>query len=157
MSLDTMRILEGLDGLRQLAPGSVLSIGNFDGVHRGHLRIIELARQLRAQSGGRLALITFEPHPLTVLRPDKVPPRLTTPAIKRSLLAAMGVDDLVILAPTRELLDLSAEQFFSILRDDVKPAHLIEGESFNFGKDRGGTIDTLRNWCAQSALALHVI
>jgi riboflavin kinase/FMN adenylyltransferase len=152
-----MIIHQGIAELRTLSQGSILSIGNFDGVHRGHLRIIELACELRAKSGGRIALATFEPHPLTVLRPQHVPPRLTPIDVKRSLLEAMGVDDLVELAPTREVLDLTAEQFFAILRDEVRPAHLIEGDGFNFGKDRGGTVPRLREWCAQSQMQLHVI
>jgi riboflavin kinase/FMN adenylyltransferase len=152
-----MIIHQGIDGLRELPPGSVMSIGNFDGVHRGHLRIVEMARELRAdREGGRIALVTFEPHPLTVLRPEKAPPRLTPPALKRSLLAAVGVDDLVVLPPTRDVLNLTAEQFWAILRDHARPSHLIEGDSFNFGKDRGGTIERLREWCAQSDIQLHV-
>jgi riboflavin kinase/FMN adenylyltransferase len=152
-----MNIHEGLDGFRELPRGSVLSIGNFDGVHRGHLRIVELGRELRATCDGRLALATFEPHPLTVLRPEKAPPRLTPPALKRSLLAAIGVDDLVVLPPSREILNLAAEDFWTILREEVQPAHLIEGDSFNFGKDRHGTIDSLRAWTRGTNVELHVI
>ncbi|MBC8108119.1 MAG: riboflavin biosynthesis protein RibF [Anaerolineae bacterium] len=152
-----MNIHEGLDGFRELPRGSVLSIGNFDGVHRGHLRIVELGRELRAQCDGRLALATFEPHPLTVLRPEKAPPRLTPPALKRSLLAAIGVDDLVVLPPSREILDLSAEDFWTILREEVQPAHIIEGDSFNFGKDRRGTIDSLRDWTRGTSVELHIV
>ena len=70
-----MRISRGLDGLRSLPRGAVLSIGNFDGVHRGHQRILERARELSGEVGGRLAVATFEPHPLTVLRPEQAPAR----------------------------------------------------------------------------------
>ncbi|CAN5336464.1 bifunctional riboflavin kinase/FAD synthetase [soil metagenome] len=152
-----MNIHQGLDGLHELPRDCVLSIGNFDGVHRGHLRIVELGRELRAKCDGRLALATFEPHPLTVIKPEKAPPRLTPPALKRSLLAAVGVDDLVELPPSQEILNLSAEAFWKILRDEVQPAHIIEGNSFNFGKDRGGTIDSLRDWSRESSVELHVI
>ena len=158
-----MNIYHGLDGLRQLPRGGVMSIGNFDGVHRGHLAIIERARELQfarsldGHGGGRVAIVTFEPHPLTVLRPEKSPPRLTPIALKRALLEAVGVDDLVELPPSREILNLSAEHFFSILRDEIQPAHLIEGETFNFGRDRGGSIDSLRAWTRGTGMTLHVI
>ncbi len=73
-----MNIHEGLDGLRRLPGGSVLSVGNFDGIHLGHRHILRVADGLRASSpSGRVAVATFEPHPLTVLRPAHAPPRLT--------------------------------------------------------------------------------
>jgi riboflavin kinase / FMN adenylyltransferase len=152
-----MRVLHGIDGLRQLAPGGVLTVGNFDGVHRGHRRLLEIADGLRQSTGGRLAVATFEPHPLTVLRPEIAPPRLTPPDVKHALLMAAGVADLVELPPTPEVLSVPAETFWHILRDDVRPAHLVEGSSFNFGKGRAGTIHKLRAWSADSAVKLHVI
>jgi riboflavin kinase/FMN adenylyltransferase len=153
-----MQVLQGLSGLRELPKKSVMSIGNFDGMHRGHQRLLEQMRQLRDSDGAaRLVVVTFEPHPLTVLRPQNVPPRLTPPAMKRELLADAGVDLLVELPPAREVLDLTAERFWQILRDEVQPAHLVEGNSFNFGKDRGGTIEKLRQWAEGTAVQLHVI
>jgi len=153
-----MNIEEGLTGLRQLTPGAVLSIGNFDGMHRGHQRLLSYAQDLKRQSrANAVGVVTFEPHPLTVLRPEAVPPRLTPPPIKRQLLAAAGVDVLVVLPPSHEVLDLTAEQFWQLLRDQTRPSHLVEGTSFNFGKGRGGTIDTLRHWTASSDIRLHVI
>jgi riboflavin kinase/FMN adenylyltransferase len=151
----TMRLHDGIDGLKSLPPGCVLSVGNFDGVHRGHRRLLEIAHDLRG--GGGVALVTFEPHPLTVLRPQLAPPRLTPLPLKQSLLEPLGVDHLVILPPTPDVLNLTAEAFWQILRDDVRPTHMIEGESFNFGKGRGGSIDRLREWSANSDVQLHVI
>jgi riboflavin kinase / FMN adenylyltransferase len=153
-----VKILTGLDGLRSLPPGTALSVGNFDGVHKGHRHILQTAKTVNDQSSGAgVAVVTFEPHPLTVLRPELAPPRLTTLPIKRKLLEEAGVDFLIELAPQRAVLDLTAEQFWMILRDQVRPHHIIEGFSFNFGKDRGGTIETLRAWSSQSDIQLHVI
>jgi riboflavin kinase/FMN adenylyltransferase len=153
-----MKTHDGLEGLRRLPPGSVLSIGNFDGLHLGHREILRTAAALRPSSPSpRLAVATFEPHPLTVLRPDRAPPRLTQPARKRELLEQAGVDDYIVLPPTPDVLNLTAEQFWAILRDETRPAHLVEGESFNFGKGRGGSIDRLREWSAGSPVRLHVV
>ena len=153
-----MTTLEGIDGLRHLPPGAVVSIGNFDGIHLGHESILATMRSLRARSNApALAVGTFEPHPLTVLRPEAVPPRLTPPALKNALLAERGVDVLVTLPPAPEVLDLSAERFWEILRDDVRPSHLVEGGTFNFGKGRRGTIQLLQQWAAGSGVRVQVI
>jgi riboflavin kinase/FMN adenylyltransferase len=64
---------------------------------------------------------------------------------------------MVILPPSQDVLDLAAEHFWQILRDQSRPAHLVEGNTFNFGKNRGGTIDKLREWCAASPVRLHVV
>jgi riboflavin kinase/FMN adenylyltransferase len=152
-----MKILKGLPGLRQLPAGCVLSVGNFDGVHRGHQAILAHARQLRDDAKTSLAVVTFEPHPLTVLRPEAVPPRLSSPQHKQTLLEAEGADVLVILPPDHEVLDLTAEAFWAILRDEVRPACMVEGESFNFGKGRTGNISRLREWSAASDVRLHVV
>jgi riboflavin kinase/FMN adenylyltransferase len=152
-----MEIRNGLAGLRSLPHGAVLSVGNYDGMHLGHRRLLEMATAARARDGGRVAVVTFEPHPLTVLRPQLAPPRLTPPAIKQALLENAGVDDYVILPPAPEVLNLTAEAFWQILRDEVKPRRMIEGRSFNFGKGRGGNIDRLREWSAGSEIELDVI
>jgi riboflavin kinase/FMN adenylyltransferase len=153
-----MNLLKGLAGLRSLPAGAVLSIGNFDGVHRGHQRLLEIARALKLSTPARtLAVATFEPHPLTVLRPGHAPPRLTCLNLKRKLLADAGVDVLIELPPAQEVLNLSAEQFWAILRDEARIAHLVEGHSFNFGKGRGGTIEKLQTWTREGDVRLHLV
>ena len=152
-----MRILNGLDGLKQLEPGAVMSIGNFDGVHLGHQRLLGRAAELKAAHGQHLAVVTFEPHPLTVLKPGQAPPRLTTKGQKRRLIEAAGVDTLVELAPSGDVLNLTAEQFWQLLRDQIRPSHLVEGRSFSFGKGRAGTVDKLQEWTIGTAVTLHVM
>ena len=151
-----MRIVEGLSGLRSLPAGAVVSVGNFDGLHCGHARILEVCRR-RAGEAGTVALVTFEPHPLTVLRPELAPPRLTPPALKEALLQEAGADYLVILPPEPAVLNLTAERFWGIVRDEARPAAMVEGDEFTFGKDRGGTIDTLRKWTAEAGIAMETV
>jgi riboflavin kinase/FMN adenylyltransferase len=153
-----MEILEGLNGLRQLPPGAVMSIGNYDGLHRGHAEILHVGRELRQQETGRkLAVVTFEPHPLTVLKPEIAPPRLTSPAMKERLLCGAEVDYLVVLPPEPAVLNLTAEDFWKILRDEAKVSWLVEGSEFNFGKGRGGNIQRLQEWTKSSPVQLRVV
>src|SRR5207237_73298 len=151
-----METLYGIDGLRKLPQGAIISIGNFDGIHLGHHRILQTGRNL-ASHGAALAVVTFEPHPLTVLRPQLAPPRLTLAHRKAELLAQSGVTHLVILPPEPAVLNLTAEQFWVLLRDQVKPAALVEGSSFNFGRGREGTIEKLNEWSQGSPVKLHIV
>jgi riboflavin kinase / FMN adenylyltransferase len=153
-----MILREGLDGLRAISPDSVVSIGNFDGVHLGHRQIVRTCDALRAQSAsGRVVVVTFEPHPLTVLKPELAPPRLTSPSTKRDLLASLGVDEYVVLPPTPDVLGFSAEAFWKLLKDESRVAHLVEGGTFTFGKGRGGTIARLREWSVGTDVGIHVV
>jgi riboflavin kinase / FMN adenylyltransferase len=152
-----MQILHGIPGLLSAPKKSVISIGNFDGLHLGHRRILQTARELATAKNSKVVLVTFEPHPLTVLRPDAAPPRLTPPAIKEPLLEAAGVDCLVILPPEPKVLGLTAEDFWAILRDQAEVADLVEGASFRFGRGAKGTIARLREWTAGSHTKLHVV
>ena len=119
-----MQILHGIPGLLIAPKKSVISIGNFDGLHLGHRRILQTAQDLATAKNSKVVLVTFEPHPLTVLRPDAAPPRLTPPAIKEPLLESAGVDYLVILPPEPQVLGLTAEDFWAILRDQAEAAGL---------------------------------
>jgi riboflavin kinase/FMN adenylyltransferase len=151
-----MQILHGLDGLLQVPRRSVMSVGNFDGVHLGHQRIFKTARDVAAQRKAELVFVTFEPHPLTVLRPQAVPPRLTPPDVKRALLQAQGADYLVVLPPEKSVLDLTAEDFWNILKNQVAVSDLVEGASFRFGRGALGTVPMLGRWSASSNVKLHV-
>ena len=153
-----MTIYEGLDGLRSLPPGTVMSIGNFDGMHRGHARILDVARQIRDQTRApALAVATFEPHPLTVLRPEAAPPRLTPAPEKQRLIEAAGADVLIVLPPSPVVLELTAERFWAILRDEVRPTHLVEGHGFTFGKGRGGNVQRLVEWSQGSGIEVRLV
>lgn len=148
-----MHLLHGIDGLKLLPRGCGLSIGNYDGVHRGHATIIAHLRNLAGAAP--LAVVTFEPHPLTVLKPELAPPRLTAPATKHRLLQSHGVTHLVELPPSQQVLNLSAEAFFGIIRDHVQPSHIVEGPNFNFGRARRGNVRRMIEWSEGTPIQVH--
>lgn len=135
-----------------------VSVGNFDGVHAGHCAILaELVRQAQAARTTSVVL-TFEPHPIQILRPEFAPPRLTTPHTKTELILATGVEHVVVYPTDPELLELSAEEFFqSILVEHFAARGLVEGPNFFFGKDRQGTIDHLSKLTTQQQMSLTVV
>jgi len=138
--------------------GAHVAIGNFDGVHRGHQAMI--ARLIvQARKAGRPAVaVTFDPHPLALLRPAELPPGLTTLRNRAQLLQACGVDAVVVLPTSWELLRLTATEFFErIVCGQLQAAGLVEGPNFCFGKDRGGNVTLLRQLCVQAGLTLDVI
>jgi riboflavin kinase/FMN adenylyltransferase len=124
---------------------AVLTVGNFDGVHRGHAAMLAQLKKLSTQLGLPAVVVTFDPPPLAILAPDRVPPRLTTVEQKVALLRAKGVDDVIVWPASRELLSLTAEQFFKqIVRDQLKCRGIVEGPNFCFGRARAGTVELLR-------------
>ncbi len=138
--------------------GGALTIGNFDGVHRGHAALLDRTHQ-EAQRTGRLSLaLTFEPHPLQVLRPQQFPPPLTPTDERAALVQTLGIDHVIVLRATPELLHLSAEEFFSrVLVDRFAVGILVEGTNFGFGRNRSGNVATLIELCHQAQVHLEIV
>src|SRR5205085_4326588 len=86
--------------------GGVVTMGNFDGVHRGHAALITEAQRLARETSGAAVVLTFDPHPLQLLRPDRFLPLLTTPADRAAFLLTAGADEVVLLRTTLDLLPL---------------------------------------------------
>jgi riboflavin kinase/FMN adenylyltransferase len=161
MGKTEMEIVETMSGLVELAKvekGCVLTIGNFDGVHLGHQEILIAARQIAAKRRAQLVVMTFEPHPLVVLRPQKRPGILTSLALKKHLLAEFGVDCLFVMESTPELLGLSPPDFVEqFIVKNIQPGVVVEGESFNFGCGRGGGVHTLQRLGAEKGFEVSVV
>jgi riboflavin kinase/FMN adenylyltransferase len=138
--------------------GGAVAIGNFDGVHRGHAALLaELRRQADALSGPAVAL-TFEPHPLELLRPGQAPPQLTTAEDRSRLLHELGIDHVLILRATHALLTLQAAAFFAeVIQKRLKARAMIEGANFGFGRGREGDVATLARLCAAAGIRLTVV
>jgi riboflavin kinase/FMN adenylyltransferase len=133
------------EGLTNANKGGVLTIGNFDGVHLGHREIISTARKLADQRDTGLTLMTFEPHPVAILYPEKAPGVLTPMVLKKHLISRLGVDYMVILESSYRILNLSPEDFVDeFLVKSSRPSVVVEGEDFNFGYGRSGNVRTLR-------------
>ena len=126
----------------------VVTIGNFDGVHRGHQYLIEKVKASAQRRGAESLAITFEPHPAAVLRPDLAPERIATAAEKLRLLRATGLDSVAVIEFTREFSTLTPEEFLDLLLSTVHPVEVFVGEGFRFGKARVGDGDTIRQFGA---------
>ncbi len=135
-----------------------LTIGNFDGVHLGHQAIIGELRRHAEQIGVPSVAVTFEPPPAFILRPDYQPVFLSTFEQRAELLQSYGVEHVVILATSRELLNLEANQFFKeILIGQFETQAIVEGTNFQFGRNRSGTQDLLSQWCRSAGVKLSII
>lgn len=134
-----MQIYEMYKNLPSEASGAIVAIGNFDGVHRGHQALLANARDIARKAGKKLAVLTFEPHPKRLFRPDEPPGRLTPPAAKAWRLREAGVDILYALNFDWDFASQSAGDFVkNILKEGLQAAHVIVGEDFRFGQLRKG-------------------
>lgn len=123
----------------------VLALGNFDGVHRGHRRILERVRRGACEHSATSVAMTFDPHPSRVVRPDKAPPLLMTTAQKLEALAAAGLDGAAIVRFTPPLSHWDPEMFVrTVLVDWLRVAEVWVGANFLFGHDRSGNFTMLR-------------
>lgn len=138
--------------------GGALTIGNFDGVHLGHAALLaELRRQAQAVGGPAVAL-TFDPHPLQLLKPERFQPVLTTPTDRAELMQAAGADHVVLLQTTPDLLQLSAAEFFErVVVRGLGARALAEGENFGFGRNREADVQGLAGLCRQADIAFRVV
>lgn len=153
-----MRLIRHLDDFPADLRGSAVTVGNFDGVHLGHARIIDrLLHAARAKTGTAIAF-TFDPHPAVLLRPDRVPPPLTTMERKADLLGRLGVDAVVAYPTDHEFLELSARDFFDqILVDALGVQAVVEGPNFFFGHDRRGNVEVLGQFCKEASIDFEVV
>lgn len=123
----------------------VLALGNFDGLHRGHLKIIERVKRGAVEHGGTPMAMTFDPHPPRIVRPDKAPPLLMTTEQRVEAIARAGIQCLAIVRFTREMSRWDPETFVrTVLVDWLRIAEVWVGANFLFGHDRTGNFTTLR-------------
>ncbi|MBL4883594.1 MAG: bifunctional riboflavin kinase/FAD synthetase [Planctomycetaceae bacterium] len=138
--------------------GSLLSIGNFDGVHLGHQAMLRQLQTQAQQNNVQSVAMTFDPPPVALISPHRVPPRLSTIARKAELISKIGIDCLFVYSTNTEFLNLSAEEFFQqIVVQQFHASGMVEGENFFFGAKRQGNIELLEQFTSQQGISLDVL
>lgn len=139
-----MQIFRNLDEVPANFGPTVVSVGNFDGVHRAHQQVVRHMAERARTFGGKAVVVTFDPHPLRILRPDAAPKLLTPLSTKLALLQQTHVDAVVVLPFTRDLSVMSAEDFArQILAGALQAKEVHEGYNFHFGHKAQGNVETL--------------
>lgn len=140
-----MKIYRGLDNLPSSKKPCVIAIGMFDGVHKGHQKIIRTAVTHARKTGIRSTVVTFDRHPWEVLKPGSHPPLLTSAPLKLRLIAVLEADLVVVIPFTRKFASLKPAQFVEELRNRLRIEEIVVGENFHFGKGASGSAQVLKN------------
>lgn len=137
-----MEVIRDWEALR--LSGVVLTIGNFDGVHRGHQAILAAGRRHADRARTRLVVMTFDPHPAAILSPSATPPMLSAFSERLYWLEAAGADTVVVVESRPDFFAISADEFIQdVVLARFRPVAMVEGESFGYGRKRQGDVHTL--------------
>jgi riboflavin kinase/FMN adenylyltransferase len=153
------RALDSVDlGTVDTVSRSVVTIGNFDGVHRGHVQVIRSVVARAHELGATAVVTTFDPHPMTVIHPHAAPLRLTDLDRRLALLQDLGVDAVLVLPFTRELSLWEPDEFVQrVLVDALRAVEVHVGENFRYGHRARGNVDTLREDGARLGFTVHAV
>ena len=139
------------------ARGAVVTMGTFDGLHRGHQAVLaEVTRRAQA-NGSTSVLVTFDPHPLAVVNPAAAPKLLTLPEEKRDLVSAHGIAQFVLMPFTPAVAQLDAEAFVERLRDEFAMRELVIGYDHGFGRGRAGDVELVRRLAQRDGFDMTVV
>lgn len=153
-----MEILRHLDDHSLASPGAVATLGNFDGVHRGHQALVRSAVEDARRLGAPSVVLTFEPHPLKVLAPARAPSLLLSHKDKMELLQSLGVDVVVIQKFDAAFASLSALDFVArVLVERLRIKKIWVGRDLRFGQGRKGNVDDLQRWGAENGFDVGVV
>jgi riboflavin kinase/FMN adenylyltransferase len=145
-------------GLPPTARGTVLTVGTFDGVHRGHQRVLESMGERGREYGLSSVVVTFDPHPLEIVRKEAAPPLLTLPSEKLEVIAESGINYVAIVPFTKTLQRYDAAAFVDqILRQRFHVKHLVIGHDHGFGRGRAGDVEVLRRLGETRGFTVEVI
>ncbi|MCX7415944.1 MAG: bifunctional riboflavin kinase/FAD synthetase [Planctomycetia bacterium] len=140
------------------AAACAVTVGNFDGVHVGHLAIVNRLLAVAHRLDVPAVVLTFDPHPASIVRPTAAPVALSTPARRAELLALLGVDAVLVQPTDRQFVTLEAEAFYAeLLHARLRAVAIVEGNDFRFGANRKGDIRLLGELCAADQVALETV
>ncbi len=132
-----------------------LTIGNFDGVHIGHAALVRRCRAA-VGGGGKVVVLSFDPHPMMVLNPERAPLPIEPIGVRIDRLKRIGGDEVVVLEPTPEFLAMSSQEFVDFVIDAYRPKVIVEGHDFRFGKRRAGTPTMLREFASLRGVEVQI-
>ena len=157
-TINNIRVIKSLSEIANDDKNTVAAVGNFDGVHLGHRKIIEHAKTIADRVGARASVLTFEPHPRALFQTDGVPFRLSTSVSKAQALSEMGIDLIFELQFDQTFAQLSAEEFVvKVLKNSLQLNHVVCGYDFVFGHRRRGTAEILETLGSQVGIGVTTI
>jgi riboflavin kinase/FMN adenylyltransferase len=152
------RIVHNLSDFPDALRGGAVAIGNFDGVHLGHARLVARLRAMARRVGGPAVVFTFDPPPVRILRPTAAPEPLMPVQRRVEILGQLGADAVVVYPTDLDLLKLEAREFFDqIVRGRLGSRAMVEGPTFFFGHRRSGDVEVLRRFCTEARMPLDVV
>lgn len=153
-----MKIIRGTKNIAGPLPYPVVALGNFDGVHLGHQVIFRRVAEIAHGQNGTAIAFTFQPHPLKIIAPEKVPPLLTTFRKKMELITGCGIDQIICANFNRKFADQAPRDFAkNVLVDAIQVKEVVVGIDYSFGKGGEGTLSYLKKMGDEFGFLVHVI
>jgi riboflavin kinase / FMN adenylyltransferase len=153
-----MEVFVGIDSIPRTLINPVLTIGNFDGVHRGHQSLFQRVKHWASRLNGEAVVVTFDPHPLRVIRPGNGPVFITPHERKLQLIAASGIDVTVVVPFDRQFAQISASEFVTdLLVGKLGARAIVVGYDYRFGRGREGDITFLKNMGSELGFEVEAV
>jgi len=153
-----VKVIHGVHNFKPQSSRVALTLGFFDGVHRGHKLLIEKLIKTAKEIDGTSVVLTFDSHPLRIIAPDKLPPKIMTLTERLEHLIALGVDRIIVQPFDEKFAEISAENFLEkIIKNKIKAKAIIGGYDCHFGKNREGNLNLLKEFSIQNNLKFYEV
>jgi len=153
-----MQVFHGIQTVQRKLKNPAITIGNFDGVHKGHQALFQRVKQLAEELNGESVVVTFDPHPLEVLFPKKAPSFITSHRHKLDLIASCGIDATIIIPFDHEFSRMSAREFVeAVLVEKIGARAIVVGHDYRFGHSREGDIAFLKKLGEQYGFKVQIV